>query len=111
MLRSPLTTESAIICEAIRKRLLLEFRYRGLPRVVEPYCHGRSTRGVEVLRGVQVGGSSNSGSFGMGKLWALADITALHLTNEKFAADDPHYNPEDSGMESIHCRVERHRKR
>ncbi len=38
----------AFICDAIRKRLLLEFRYRGLPRVVEPYCHGISARGVEV---------------------------------------------------------------
>jgi hypothetical protein len=28
--------QRALICEAIRKRLLLEFRYGGLPRVVEP---------------------------------------------------------------------------
>jgi hypothetical protein len=96
-----------IICDAIRKRLLLEFRYHGLPRIVEPYCHGISTRGVEVLRGVQVGGSSNSGGFGFGKLWAVADMTALRMTAETFPADDPHYHPDDSGMQSIHCRIER----
>lgn len=102
-------SETSIICEAIRKRLLLEFRYRGLQRVVAPYCHGISTRGVEVLRGVQVRGSSSSGGFGFGKLWAVADITAAQLTNETFAANDPNYNPDDRGMKSIHCRVERAR--
>jgi hypothetical protein len=99
-------TDKTIICDAIRQRLLLEFRYRGLPRVVEPYAHGISTRGVEVLRAIQVGGQSNSGGFGYGKLWTVADITALRITTEPFPADDPNYNPNDSGMQSIHCRIE-----
>ena len=100
-------TDKDIICDAIRQRLLLEFRYGGLPRVVEPYCHGISTGGVEVLRAVQVGGSSNSGSFGFAKLWAVADITALRITTESFPADDPNYDPDDDVMQSIHCRIER----
>ena len=99
-------TDKTIICDAIRQRLLLEFRYRGLPRVVEPYAHGISTRGVEVLRAIQVGGQSNSGGFGYGKLWTVADITALRITPESFPADDPNYDPNDSGMQSIHCRIE-----
>ena len=99
--------QKTIICEAIRKRLLLEFRYGGLPRVVEPYAYGVSTRGEEVLRAIQVGGSSNSGGFGYGKLWTVEQITALRITNETFPADDPNYNPEDSAMKSIHCCVER----
>lgn len=94
-----------IICEAIRKRLRLEFRYRGLHRVVEPYCHGTSTRGIESLRAVQVRGASSSGGFGFGKLWTVADISEPRLTQESFPADDPHYNPDDSGMTQIHCRV------
>jgi hypothetical protein len=102
-----MTEQRALICEAIRKKLLLEFRYGGLPRVVEPYAHGISTRGTEVLRAVQVGGSSNSGGFGYGKLWAVDEITALRIMTESFPADDPNYNPEDSGMQNIHCRVER----
>jgi len=44
---------------------------------------------------VQVRGSSSSGGFGFGKLWAVTDITAAQLTNETFAADDPNYNPDD----------------
>ena len=79
-----MTEQRALICEAIRKKLLLEFRYGGLPRVVEPYIHGISNRGTEVLRAVQVGGSSNSGGFGYGKLWALEEITALRITATVF---------------------------
>ena len=50
---------------------------------------------------------SNSGGFGYGKLWTVADITALRITTETFPADDPNYDPNDSGMQSIHCRIER----
>ena len=50
---------------------------------------------------------SRSGGFGYGKLWAVDDITALRITTETFPADDPNYNPDDSGMKSIHCRIER----
>jgi hypothetical protein len=98
-------TANAIICEAIRNRLLLEFRYHGKRRVVAPYCHGVSTRGVEVLRAVQVRGESGSGKLGMGKLWALAEMVGLRTLQEPFAADDPNYNPNDSAMKQIHCHV------
>jgi hypothetical protein len=82
-----------------------EFHYRGLWRVVAPYCHGVPRRGVEVLRAVQVGGSSTSRGFGFGKIWSVSEIVAPTLLSAPFAPDDPHYNPDDSAMKSIHCRV------
>ena len=94
-----------IICDGIRKRRLLEFRYQGKPRVVAPYCHGVSTAGSEVLRGVQVRGQSGSGKLGMGKLWTLAKIVDPRLLEEPFTPNDPNYNPNDSAMTTIHCRV------
>ncbi len=99
------TVGTSIICEAIRGRSLLEFQYHGLHRVVAPYCHGISSRGVEVLRAVQIGGSSRSGGFGFGKLWSVAEIVNPRLATESFVPDDPDYNPNDSGMRHIHCRV------
>jgi hypothetical protein len=93
------------ICEAIRRHTLLEFRYHGLHRVVEPYCYGISTRGAEVLRAVQIGGSSSSGGFGFGKLWLIEDIVDLQMTDKPFKPDDPNYNPNDSGMTQVLCRV------
>ena len=99
------TAGPSIICEAIGKRALLEFHYHGLLRVVAPYCHGISTRGVEVLRAIQVRGLSASGGLGFGKLWIVSEMINSRLIDETFAADDPNYNPNDSGMKQIHCRV------
>jgi hypothetical protein len=96
-----------LICEAIRKRTLLQFHYHLRLRVVAPYCHGVSTRDVEVLRAIQVRGESGSGGFGFGKLWAVAEMVNLRILDETFIPDDPNYNPNDSGMKAIHCRVQR----
>jgi hypothetical protein len=94
----------SLICDAIRTRSLLEFSYRGRHRVVAPYCHGVSTAGHEVLRAVQVRGATSSG-LGFGKLWTVADLVGLRLSDERFEPNDPHYNPDDSAMREIHCRI------
>jgi hypothetical protein len=96
---------SNMICEAIRKRALLEFHYHGRLRVVAPYCHGISTRGVDVLRAIQVRGSSATGGLGFGKLWIVAEMVDPRIMDETFAPDDPNYNPDDSGMKQIYCRA------
>jgi hypothetical protein len=96
---------SARICRAIRECRLLACDYKGKPRVIAPYCLGLSQRGSQMLRAVQVGGASHSNGFGFGKLWTVADIENLRLLDETFVADDPDYNPDDSAMKSIICRV------
>ena len=47
-----------MICEAIRLRVLAQFRYDGEPRTVEPYCFGLSPRANRVLRAYQTAGGS-----------------------------------------------------
>jgi hypothetical protein len=94
-----------LICNAIRQRRRLLFDYGGLPRVVEPYCHGTSTHGSELLRAVQVGGSSGSGAFGFGKLWTVSKMTKVRASDDPFTPSDPHYNPDDSTITAIHCRI------
>jgi hypothetical protein len=94
-----------VICEAIRTRALLQFVYQGRLRVVAPYCHGISTRGAEVVRAVQVRGESSSGGFGFGKLWLLAEIVRAQILDETFTPSDPDYNPNDTAMKEIHCRL------
>src|SRR5690348_7092096 len=68
-----------IVADAIRKRALLQFSYKGRLRVVAPYCLGVSTRGVEVLRAIQVRGSSASGGMGFGKLWDVSEMVDLRI--------------------------------
>ena len=94
-----------VICEAIRRRALLEFEYHGKHRVVAPYCHGVSSRGVAMLRATQVRGLSSSGGYGFGKLWVVSDIVGPRMLDETFAPDDATYNPNDSAMRHIHCRI------
>lgn len=94
-----------LICEAIRTHRLLEFEYHGKLRIVAPYCHGTSTRGTEVVRAIQVRGESASGALGIGKLWAVADMVAARIIDVPFVPNDPNYNPNDSAMKEIHCRV------
>lgn len=94
-----------LICEAIRKRALLEFTYHERQRVVAPYCCGVSSRGVDVLRAVQVRGGSSSGALGIGKLWTVTEIEHLQMSNEAFTPDDPNYNPQDRAMKRIYCGI------
>jgi hypothetical protein len=102
----PSGSATAPICEAIASLRRLAFEYEGHPRLVEPYVHGFS-QGGESLRAIQVGGSSRSkASFDKGKLFTVAKMTGVRVTNESFVADDLDYNPDDSAMLRIHCRVE-----
>jgi hypothetical protein len=93
------------ICEAIGAQRLLEFDYGGYHRVVQPYCHGFTSKGAESLRAVQVNAGSRSGGRGFGKLWTVAKMQNLCVAVETFDADDPDYNPNDTAMPEIHCRV------
>ena len=57
--------------------------YDGLPRVVEPYCHGTNANGSELLRAVQVAGSSGSGAFGFGKLWTVSKMSRVRSRDDR----------------------------
>ena len=93
------------ICEAIDAQRILEFDYDGSHRVVQPYCHGFTRKGAETLRAVQVNAEGRSGGRGFGKLWTVAKIRNLRVADQAFTPDDPDYNPNDSALPEIHCRV------
>ncbi len=94
------------ICRAIRERHLLTFDYNGQQRVVAPYCYGISTKDAELLRAIQVRGASSAGGFGVGKLWTVEKMADLRVAAETFTPDDPNYNPNDSAMKRVICRIE-----
>jgi hypothetical protein len=103
---SPYPTELELkVCEAIAGQRLLEFDYDGRHRIVQPYCHGFTSKGMESLRAVQVNADSRSDGRRFGKLWTVAKIQNLRVAAETFDADDPDYNPDDTAMTEIHCRV------
>jgi hypothetical protein len=64
-----------------------------------------STRDNNVLRAVQVRGSSASNQLGVGKLWSVTEVLAPRILEETFTPNDPNYNPNDSAMKRVYCRI------
>ncbi len=93
------------ICFAISTRRMIRFSYDGGVRTVEPYCHGVSTAGNEVLRAYQVGGFSQSEDPTGWRLFDLAKMEDVEITGEKFEPYRPEYNPGDQVMRSVLCCV------
>lgn len=78
---------NAVLCGAINDQNIVEFYYDGARRIVEPFCHGISTAGNEVLRGYQISGFSSSGTVPDWKLFNLDEIFGLNVTEETFAGE------------------------
>ncbi|MHB1295013.1 MAG: hypothetical protein ACYC4R_08430 [Anaerolineae bacterium] len=94
-----------LVCKAIQGRLLIAFRYSGGERLVEPYVHGVSTAGHEVIRGYQVSGYSASGRPTGWKQFRVEDMADLELTNRTFTDNRPGYQPSGRGLLEMHCHL------
>ena len=94
-----------VICDAISKHLMLQFHYGGGLRIVEPYRHGSSTAGNEVLRGYQVSGYSSSRRPSGWRLFDVWKMGQLRSAPERFVANRPGYTARDRAMRSVHCQV------
>ncbi len=92
------------ICTAIDNQYLIELRYSGYSRTVEPHAYGREKSGDEILRCFQVFGGSESGEHKGWKLLKVRDVYSLHHTNIKFSIR-PGYKSGDKAMEYIFCQV------
>jgi hypothetical protein len=95
---------NSVLCDAIRDRRIVELRYHGYSRVVEPYTHGRGADGDGLLRCYQLRGGSASGERSGWKLLKLAEVFALEPSDEHFAVR-PDYRRGDSAMAFIHCQL------
>jgi hypothetical protein len=40
-------------------------------------------------------------------MWTIEKMTDVRVSDRTFVPDDPNYNPDDSAMAVIHCRIER----
>jgi predicted DNA-binding transcriptional regulator YafY len=83
--------------DAIDSRRVLQVRYDGGDRVIEPHCLGSSAKGDMLLRAFQVSGASSSGDGTGWKLFRLDRIQYAQETGEEFAAR-PDYSRNDEAM-------------
>lgn len=93
------------ITEAIKKRQLLRFDYRGHERVVEPHTYGLDLRRREALCAYQVGGSSTSGQPAGWKTFSVSEMSGLAVLDESFRTPRPEYRTNDGGFQTIYAEL------
>jgi predicted DNA-binding transcriptional regulator YafY len=89
------------IISAIRGRIVLEFKYSGQLRTVEPQTYGISVADHPVLRGYQRAGGSSSGRANGLRLFEVAKMSGLRKTAERFLKARPEHNPKDRAMKEV----------
>lgn len=80
---------------AIEDRHLLEFRYAGFRRLVEPHAFGVSNRGRYTLRAYQVDGGSESGHSEGWKLFHVANMESIVVSSRPFDGPREDYRRDD----------------
>ncbi len=93
-----------LLCRAITDKYLVQFKYDGRSRIVEPFCCGISTEENFVLRGFQIRGSDKTKPLGW-RLYELSEISQLSVTQHSYKGKRTDYNSEDNAMTKIFCRI------
>jgi len=93
------------ICNAIKNKNLIEIIYKDYPRTVEPHLVGTKTSGNDALSAWQVDGYSESDRQPPWRYYTLSKIESITVLNETFTGTRPEYNPNDTTMAIIHCRL------
>lgn len=71
---------------AVNHRLVIQFTYDGLARIVQPAAFGLTTRGKQALRGCQIGGRSKRNPIPCWDLYLTDKMVGPELTGESFTA-------------------------
>lgn len=92
---------SSVICAAIKDRHVLAFSYKGTTRQVEPHLLGYDSEGHLTLSAWQLTGGSGKGF----RDFHVDTILGPRTTGACFSGPRPGYNPNDSTMMRIVCRI------
>lgn len=90
-----------IICQAITKRRLVTFGYKGSVRVVEPYILGYDRADAMMLSAVQLSGGSGVGF----RTFPVAGLSGVSETEQHFIGKHPDYNPRDRLFSRVLCQI------
>jgi hypothetical protein len=96
-----------IICEAISKKRLLQFRYDRYSRVVEPHLVGYDTAEHDILCAYLVRGFTQSQQEPYWRTYLTTEMKLLQILDEGFPGPRRGYNPNDKRMQRIYCRLAR----
>ena len=88
------------LLEAIDNQKVVDLRYHGYARTVEPHAYGRDKNGDEILRCFQVSGGSESGERAGWKLLKVTEVYSIHVEKTTFHTRHG-YRKNDKAMEYI----------
>lgn len=95
---------NATICQAVEEKRVLELRYHGYSRIVEPHIYGTDKNGDEVMRCYQLAGGSASGERAGWKLLKTKEVLLVHLTETQFLPR-AEYRPSDRVITHAFCKL------
>lgn len=87
------------LIQAINAMMVIEFRYNGSRRIVEPHALGINNRGKLTLCAWQLSGGS-------GNDWRdyhVERISELVVSEDAFAEPRPGFNPNDKTLKTVIC--------
>lgn len=94
-----------LLVNAIRNKEILELRYHGYSRIVEPHAYGVDKHGNEKLRCYQIAGGSVSNDPVDWKILKVAEIHSIHTTGRQFSSARPDYKRNDKAMQRIYAQL------
>ena len=96
-----------VICDAIRQRRLLRFRYKDhlTLTTVEPYVFGDNQKDHAALRAWLVEGETHSNTGKRWRMYLVDEMTNVELLGLRFEHNQPDYQPNDEGFKHIVCRA------
>lgn len=95
---------NSTIAQSIAENRVLELRYHGYSRIVEPHAYGRDKDGDEILRCFQIAGGSESGERVGWKLLKVREVFSLDLKRDTFVTRYE-YRRNDKAMTYIFCQL------
>lgn len=101
---TPKPTARELLRQALTERRVVQFKYHGFERRVEPHALGLVTDGRPALLGWQVSGGSASEPPPGWRTFLLGEIEALRLLRKTFAPR-PDYRPETTKLKPIEAEV------
>ena len=94
-----------VLCQAIAEKHIVQFKYGGRSRIVEPFCCGINSAENYVLRGFQIRGTDKTKPL-CWRLFELSEMSQLSITKHKFNGKREDYKPEDSAINKTFCRIQ-----
>lgn len=93
--------DTGVICRAIASQSIIEFDYKNSRRRAEPHLVGVDSDGDVTLSAWQLTGGSGQGF----RDFHVYKLSGLSITGATFPGPRPGYNPNDSTLVRIICRL------